>query len=180
MKRESWKLLVVDDEPEVHKVTELVASEMMFDGLPLNLLFADSKQSAMEVLNENPDTSVILLDVVMETDHAGLDFVKYIREELKNDCLKIILRTGQPGSAPERETIEEYEINDYLPKAEVGPNRLFTSIKTALRDYTHYEIIQEQKIQIEKDQKVLLVIGFFVFILVLFQVFVLYYVNKLL
>jgi CheY-like chemotaxis protein len=180
MDRKSWKILVVDDEVEIHKVTEMVLSDITFMERPLELIFAESKREAVEIINQSPDVSAILLDVVMENDHAGLDFVKYVREELDNDSVKIILRTGQPGSAPEKETIEEYDINDYLAKSEITPQRLFTSIKTALRDYRHFEIIQKQNRKIIKDQEVLTLIGVLVFILVVFQVFILFFINKLL
>jgi len=42
----------------------------------------------------------VLLDVIMETDQAGLDLVEFIRDTLKNETVRIILRTGQPGQAP--------------------------------------------------------------------------------
>ena len=75
----------------------------------------------------------------METDAAGLDLVEYIRNELKNETVRIILRTGQPGQAPERRVIVQYDINDYKAKTELTADKLFTSLTAALRSYQQLE-----------------------------------------
>jgi class 3 adenylate cyclase len=99
---EAWKVLVVDDEKEIHNVTQLALDNFNFEGKALSLINAYSGQEARKIIECNPDTSMILLDVVMETDHEGLDVVKYIREVLGNGRVRIVLRTGQPGQAPEQ------------------------------------------------------------------------------
>jgi signal transduction histidine kinase len=81
----------------------------------------------------------VLLDVIMETDAAGLDLVEYIRNEIKNETVRIILRTGQPGQAPERRVIVQYDINDYKAKTELTADKLFTSLTAALRSYQQLE-----------------------------------------
>merc|ERR1712173_306956 len=96
---------------------------------------AYSGEEAVKKLTEIPNISVVLLDVVMETDDAGLVTVKRIREELNNSQLRIILRTGQPGYAPEENIIREYDINDYKTKTELTRAKLVTSLVTALRSY---------------------------------------------
>ncbi|MFZ1830558.1 MAG: hypothetical protein WAW42_17715, partial [Candidatus Competibacteraceae bacterium] len=96
-----WKLLVVDDDPEVHSVTRFVLNDLLIFGRPLRLTHAYDGRQGREQLREHPDIAVALLDVVMETEQAGLDLVGYIRNELKLTECRIILRTGQPGYAPE-------------------------------------------------------------------------------
>ena len=81
------------------------------------------------------DVAAVLLDVIMETDVAGLDLVEYIRNELKNETVRIILRTGQPGQAPERRVIVDYDINDYKAKTELTADKLFTTLTAALRGF---------------------------------------------
>ncbi|WP_196138059.1 DUF3369 domain-containing protein [Aliikangiella sp. G2MR2-5] len=129
-----WHLLVVDDEPEVHQVTRLALKNFTFQDLPLEIDSAFSAKHAKQVLEEN-DYAIILLDVVMETDHAGLELVKWIREVHRDQHVRIILRTGQPGQAPEREVIRDYDINDYKEKTELTSNRLFTLMYSGLRSY---------------------------------------------
>ena len=85
------------------------------------------------------DIAAVLLDVIMETDVAGLELVEYIRNELKNETVRIILRTGQPGQAPERRVIVQYDINDYKAKTELTADKLFTSLTAALRSYQQLE-----------------------------------------
>lgn len=132
---ECWKLLVVDDEPEVHKVTELALSGFAFEQRHVRIVNAFSGAQARQALAEHPDTAVILLDVVMETDEAGLDFVRWVRGELGNQLVRIILRTGQPGHAPEHKVVVEYDINDYKNKAELTASRLFTTMVSSLRSH---------------------------------------------
>ncbi|MCP5133110.1 MAG: EAL domain-containing protein [Gammaproteobacteria bacterium] len=142
----SWKLLVVDDNPEVHAVTQFVLNKLHIFGRPLRLLHAYSGLEAHKHLREHPDIAVALLDVVMETEQAGLDLVEYIRDELKLTECRIILRTGQPGYAPELAVIHEYDINDYRTKAELTHTRLISTVSAALRSYQQlYAIAQNRR-----------------------------------
>ena len=145
VKGKLWKVLIVDDEADVHSTTRLVLDDFSFEGAGLEFLSAYSAEEAVSILNEHPDVAVILLDVVMETNHAGLELVKTIREEMKNTMVRIILRTGQPGQAPERQVIVEYDINDYKHKAELTAQRLFTSLFSALRSYRDLQVIEQNR-----------------------------------
>lgn len=136
-----WTLLVVDDEPAVHDVTHLALSDFTFEGRGLQIVSAHSLAEAEAALAEHPDTAVILLDVVMETDDAGLTFVRHVRTVAKNQLARIILRTGQPGQAPERRVILEYDINDYKHKGELTAQRLFTTVVSGLRAYRDLRFI---------------------------------------
>ena len=100
-----WKMMIVDDVEDIHHVTRMIFDDYKFDGRCIEYVSAYSGKEARELMAEHPDTAVILLDVVMETDHAGLEVVQYIRETLKNKIVRIILRTGQPGEAPEKKVI---------------------------------------------------------------------------
>ena len=144
-----WEMLIVDDEEEVHSITKSVLKKFVFENKALKLFHAYNKKDAIETIKNNPNISLILLDVVMETNEAGLDVVKEVREVLKNDLVRIILRTGQPGTAPEKNIILNYDINDYKEKTELTSTKLFTSVITALRSYKELKIIQRN----EKDLK---------------------------
>ncbi|SOD95248.1 Response regulator c-di-GMP phosphodiesterase, RpfG family, contains REC and HD-GYP domains [Caenispirillum bisanense] len=132
---DAWVVLVVDDEPEVHAVTAMVLSDVRFKGRSVRLLSAHSAREAREILAARRDIAVVLLDVVMETDDAGLQLVRHIRGDLGNRAVRIILRTGQPGQAPERDVILAYDINDYKAKTELTSQKLFTTLVAALRSY---------------------------------------------
>ncbi|QTH64447.1 DUF3369 domain-containing protein [Psychrosphaera ytuae] len=131
----TWKVLIVDDEPEVHAVTKLALSDFTFRDKSLDFLSAYSGTEATNLLKEHSDIAIVLLDVVMETDDAGLKVADFIRNELENDSIRIILRTGQPGQAPERQVIVNYDINDYKSKTELTAQKLFTVIMAGLRSY---------------------------------------------
>ncbi|TYT74269.1 GGDEF/EAL domain-containing response regulator [Desulfobotulus mexicanus] len=130
-----WSVLIADDEPDVHQVTLLALKDMEVEGRRLKFFHAYSGEEARTILIREKDIAVILLDVVMETEDAGLRLVHAIRKDIKNTCLRIILRTGQPGYAPEIDTILRYDINDYKTKAELTRTRLFTSMTSAIRAF---------------------------------------------
>jgi len=130
-----WRVLIVDDDADVHIVTTAVLNDISFHGRGLQITSCYSGSSACAFLETNTDISVVLLDVVMETDDAGLRVVKHVRETLGNRKVRIILRTGQPGQAPEKNVIVGYDINDYKSKTELTAQKLFTTIITALRSY---------------------------------------------
>ncbi|MBI9081389.1 MAG: hybrid sensor histidine kinase/response regulator [Pseudodesulfovibrio sp.] len=139
----TWKILIVDDQEDVHTVTRLVLDDFAFEGRKVTCFSAYSGREAKRLIAENPDTAVILLDVVMETNRAGLDVAQFIRTEVMNRFVRIILRTGQPGEAPEREVVTELDINDYRQKAELTADRLVTSVTTAIRSYRDLKSIDE-------------------------------------
>jgi response regulator RpfG family c-di-GMP phosphodiesterase len=132
---EPWKLLIVDDEPEIHRVTKLALNDFTLDGRPIAFLDAYTGREAVGAMVENPDTAMVLMDVVMETEHAGLDAIDAIRNKLKNKIVRIVLRTGQPGQAPEAEVVKRYDINDYKEKTELTARKLFTVVYTGLSIY---------------------------------------------
>lgn len=136
---ETWKILLVDDEQSVHEVTRLALSDFSFENKNLNIINAYSGKQAMSLLQEHPDIAVMLLDVVMETDSAGLDVVKYTREVLGYDQLRIILRTGQPGMTPEKQVLTKYDINDYRDKTDLTAQKLYTCVLSSLRNFYDLE-----------------------------------------
>jgi signal transduction histidine kinase/response regulator of citrate/malate metabolism len=134
-----WKVAVIDDDAAVHEGTRFALSDYSLHGQTLEILSAYSAAEGRTLMRAHPDIAAVLLDVIMETDAAGLDLVEYIRNEIKNETVRIILRTGQPGQAPERRVIVHYDINDYKAKTELTADKLFTSLTAALRSYQQLE-----------------------------------------
>ncbi|MBU1221898.1 response regulator [Myxococcota bacterium] len=145
-----WIVLLVDDDPQVHTVTELVLKSFSYKGRTLEFLHAYSGSQAEEILTQNPDIAVIFLDVVMEHSHAGLDLVNWIRTTANNQLVRIILRTGQPGEAPENSVMINYDINDYREKTELSAQRLITSLIAALRSWEALNQLDELNNQLEE------------------------------
>jgi len=134
-----WKIAVIDDDQAVHEGTRFALSDYTLNGQTLEILSAYSAAEGRVLMRQHPDVAAVLLDVIMETDDAGLALVEYIRNELHNETVRIILRTGQPGQAPERRVIVDYDINDYKAKTELTADKLFTSLTAALRSYQQLE-----------------------------------------
>jgi EAL domain-containing protein (putative c-di-GMP-specific phosphodiesterase class I) len=130
-----WKVLLVDDEPAVHQVSQLILADVQFDGRGIELLSAHSAAQAREMLARERDVALVLLDVVMETDDAGLALVQHIREQRRDRLVQIVLRTGQPGMAPERDVVLRHEINGYWLKTDLTAQRLRSIVISALRTY---------------------------------------------
>ena len=137
------KVLIVDDDDDMHAMTKLALKGLSFEKYQLEIIHAYSGVEAYKTLEEQSDIAVILLDVVMESEFAGLELVRKIRNELFFDKVRIILRTGQAGYAPELETIEQYDINDYRVKTELTRERLYGCIMTALRSHHQLEKLEK-------------------------------------
>ncbi len=148
--REPWGVMVVDDDREIHAITRMLLDDLRFKERPVSLISAYSAAEAEAILRDGADIAVILLDVVMETDDAGLRLVRTIREDLGNRHTRIILRTGQPGQAPEREVIDDYDINDYKAKTELTAQKLYTTMISALRSYDDIMALVSSRQGLEK------------------------------
>lgn len=148
--RAPWVLLVVDDEEAVHAVTELALRDFTVAGRPLSFLHAYSRQEGQAMLDAHPHIALVLLDVVMETEHAGLELVEYVRNVLKNRFMRIVLRTGQPGQAPELDVITRYDINDYRNKTELTRERLCSTVHTGLSAYRDLLALDANRRGLEK------------------------------
>ncbi len=145
-----WLVLIVDDDPSIHAATRMVLRGVTFQGRTLDCLSAVSAEEARETLRMYPYIALVLLDVVMESDDAGLRLVHFIRHELLNKRVRIILRTGQPGQAPERDVILNYDINDYKSKTELTTQKLFTSVVAALRSFQDISVIEQHRDGVER------------------------------
>ncbi len=147
---ETWDILVVDDDNDVHDATTFALKDSTVLGKSLRFFHAYSADEAIDFLKKNSHIAVILMDAVMETDNAGLEAVKVIREELLMEDVRIILRTGQPGQIPEFDSISKYDINDYKTKSELTRSKLLTALTTAVRSWEQLRRVQNSRIGLEK------------------------------
>lgn len=140
-----YRILISDDDEEIHKVTKLVLKGFQMEGASLEFLDAYSAKETIEMLEKHSDIAIILLDVVMEEEDSGLKVVKYLREDMKNNITRIILRTGQPGVAPEDRIIVDYEIDDYKCKAELTVQKLISTMYVCLRAHKNIKALDRHK-----------------------------------
>ncbi|MBF0108064.1 MAG: DUF3369 domain-containing protein [Magnetococcales bacterium] len=143
--RGTWKIVVVDDDRGVHEITSMILRRFQFEERGIELISGYSGAEARSLMRQHPDTAVLLLDVVMEREDAGLDVVRYVREDLDNRKVRIILRTGQPGQAPEVDVISNYDINDYREKTELTQEKLLTAIITSLRSFRDLDSVERRR-----------------------------------
>lgn len=136
--KRNWKVLIVDDEPDVHSLTKLLLRNFNYRKRGLNFLSAYSATEARDVMRDNPDIALVLLDVVMETEHAGLALVDFIRTDLNNKSTQIVIRTGQPGQAPPLTVVSNHGINDYKEKTELTQQTMILTVVKALRLYEEF------------------------------------------
>jgi len=148
-----WKVLLVDDEPDIHAILRLALQDIEVEGLPLDLIEANSAIDAQYILSQQQNIALILLDVVMESKSSGLDLVNYIRNELKNNKTQIVLITGQPGYSPQHEVITKYEINGYYLKTELTTEKIFSTVYSTIRNYRMTQDFEQQSIELEESKK---------------------------
>jgi response regulator RpfG family c-di-GMP phosphodiesterase len=142
-----WKILLVDDEPDIHDITKLTLSRFRLEGRGLTFVHAYSGAEAKQILTRETDIALVFLDVVMEKEDSGLEVARWMRQELNNQFTRIVLRTGQPGQAPEERVIVNYDINDYKEKTELDRTKLFTTTFAALRAYRDIMKVEEARLQ---------------------------------
>ena len=148
--QDRWKILIVDDDESVHAITKVALQNKSFDGKKLELINAMSAQEAKELFNQHDDIVMALIDVMMETPDAGLQLVDYIRQDLNNSLIRLILRTGQPDQVPEDEILDRYDINDYKEKTELTSQKLYTLVRISIKQY-------EQLARLQYQEKLLLI-----------------------
>ncbi|PHR72312.1 MAG: two-component system response regulator [Arcobacter sp.] len=149
LKKKKLKIVVADDEEDVHILTRNVLRKFEYDNKELEIISTYTGKETIEVLKQNPDVVLLLLDVIMETDDAGLEVCKKIRNELNNHSIQIILRTGQASDIPPYTVVTEYEINDYKEKTELSSEKLKISLITAIRAYENIKELKEANEKIE-------------------------------
>jgi response regulator RpfG family c-di-GMP phosphodiesterase len=147
--RHTWKMLVVDDEPDMRTLTRMNLKGFDFAERDLEIIDACSAAEAREKLAAHPDIALALIDVVMETDDAGLRLVEYIRKDLKNHMVRLIIRTGQPGLAPERYVIDHFDIDDYKDKTELTATHLYTAVRSAIKSYRDLRSIDLNRVGLQ-------------------------------
>jgi len=148
--RATWRVLVVDDDADVHSTTTFALANLEVQGRPLEFLHAYSAHEARELLGRVPGIAVVLLDVVMEQPDAGLQLVRHIRDTLGLQEVRIILRTGQPGYAPEMDAIRDLDINDYRTKSELTRTKLYTAVAAAVRCYQQLHTLAVGRVALER------------------------------
>ncbi|MBT5051555.1 MAG: hybrid sensor histidine kinase/response regulator [Rhodospirillaceae bacterium] len=152
-KAENWKVLIVDDDRDVHEVTRLALHDFEFDDRQLDFISGYSSEDGRDIVQDNPDAAILLLDIVMETDQAGLQLVEYVRKEAANDQMRIVLRTGQPGKAPEQKIVRDYDINDYREKMDLTAQKLDTLMHATLRSFRDIVRLKEQGAELREAEQ---------------------------
>jgi CheY-like chemotaxis protein len=130
-----WRILIVDDDVDVHVVTKFALNNIEFQGRRLSYLHAYTAAEAITAMRTTPHIALVLLDVVMDEPDAGLRVVRQIRRELHNDLVRIVLRTGQPGQQQENSLLLDYDINDFWSKSDLTTRKLVTTVISSLRTY---------------------------------------------
>lgn len=149
----SWSIFIIDDDKSVHTITTIALKGFTFLGKGLEFKHAYSAKEARELFEKIDMPALILLDVVMEEDDSGLKLIHHIRDDLGNKFSRIVLRTGQPGQAPPKDIIRDYDINDYKEKTELTDVKLYTTVMAALRDYNDILTIEEDRRIIDRNRR---------------------------
>ncbi len=140
-----YKVVIADDEEEVHKMTKLVLRGFEMEGVKLQFFDTYSGRETIDFLEKNKNVAIVLLDIVMEEDDSGLQVIRYLRETLKNNLTRVVVRTGQPGKAPEEKIVVEYEVDDYKSKTELTVQKLYSTMHLCLRAHRNIRELSHSK-----------------------------------
>jgi EAL domain-containing protein (putative c-di-GMP-specific phosphodiesterase class I)/GGDEF domain-containing protein len=141
--QKDWVVLSVEDNQPYQDVLESAIQEVAFEGRKIELLRASSAASAATILSKRQDISLILLDIVMESDDAGFYLIDTIRNVIGDELVRIVVLTGQPGVKPHDKAINEYNISEYWNKTDLSADKLKSVVVSNLRTW---QISQELKI----------------------------------
>lgn len=141
----TWKLLILDDDDDIHRSLRDVFSEFSFNEKKVTIFNAYSTADAISTMQEHPDIAAVLLDIYMQESESGLTFVKYLRETLKNHSIQIIIFTeknypAHPGL--KNNIVLDYDIDDYIEKTDITPEKIFSIVVMALRSFQHLTQIE--------------------------------------
>ncbi|MGB2740938.1 MAG: EAL domain-containing protein [Cognaticolwellia sp.] len=141
-----WKILTVEDDINYQNALTNSLKELLLEnGHQLKILTANSVSQAAAVLSAHPDIALTFIDVVMEEDDSGLRLVDTIREVLGNSDMRIVLLTGQPGFAPEQDTMKSLDIDEYWNKSDITVEKLQSIVTSNLRTWTYISQISAAK-----------------------------------
>lgn len=130
-----WKVLILDSRSSVHQATKLLLQKLSFAGKSFMALSSFSLQEAKEMLQRDSDIAIVLMDVEINEENIGLNLVHFIRKELQNEKIRIVLRTGYPDLLPEKEIIKNYAIDGSLSEEEVSESQFEFIILGAIQTY---------------------------------------------
>lgn len=159
MKEENWKIIIFDNSPEVHGVTKIVLEDLVFDNKKIELFSSYSIEETKKLVTEIPDLAIAILEISFKNEKESLELVRYIRDDLKNKLIRIILRTSEVAHLSQKDAIIRYDINDYKEKLELTDQKLFTTIVSSLRAYSDLITIEKQKNQLQaalKEKEILI------------------------
>jgi len=141
----SWKVLIVDDDEAIHAATRLVLEKFVFDGRAMEFHSAYSANEAITWLDANPAVALVLVDTVIETEFAGFDVIKHIRNTMGNRLIRIILRIEHAGELPEQKVVLDHDIDGFLPKEDISIQRFTIMVTTVFRAYRDLLVIEKQR-----------------------------------
>jgi len=134
----AWEVLIVDDEPDIHQVTDLALKRHTVSGRPMRLHHAKSAAEARRVLEGNANIAMVLVDGFMETEDAGLELCKAIRGPLVRRTVQLILMTGQVEGPP-RAVMASLNIARHLSKPDASVDVLKKIVTEAVERYASGE-----------------------------------------
>ncbi|WAJ69300.1 DUF3369 domain-containing protein [Catenovulum adriaticum] len=140
-----WKILIVDDDKFIHQVTQLVLKNAIIEDKGILLLNAYTANQAKVIFQQQPDIALAFIDVVMETNSAGLELIRWVRQTLNNPVTRLVLRTGQTSNVPKEDIIKGYDIHDYKQKSELTAHKLTATVYSAIRCYRDIMYAQNQQ-----------------------------------
>ncbi len=144
-------VLIVDDEADIQLICRMNLKRLHYQGQTIQLATASSAAEAIAYMQTHPETWVILMDIVMESNHAGLDAIEVIRQY--NSTTQIVVHTGQAGLLSESEVIQRYAIEGYLNKGSENLRTMHSAVALALKAYAHRIQLDREKNAWEQASK---------------------------
>ena len=135
----TYKVLVVDQRPTALYSSRLALSKMSFAGKSFTAIEACSLEEAKKRLLDHEGVAMVILNSEIEGQDISVSIIDFIRNELKNESIRIIIRTGYPNSSLKRSITENYKIDGYLFEEEIEKSQFEFVVINAIHTYNQIQ-----------------------------------------
>ena len=129
-----YKILIVNHKTHIHNSLNIILNQIARSSLNLKIMNAYSFNEAKKILDNNKDIALGIIDEDMKALDKGMNLIQYIREEIDEKSLRIIM-TGEHFDFIDIDFMIHYDINDIKQKKQLSFESMIGAVGTALVEF---------------------------------------------
>ncbi len=144
-----WSVLVVDDDPVVRHLTRENLRGVDVDGLPLEIDACENTDAARKLIAAT-EYALIIMDVAIETEFAGLDLVEELKRSPGVGFTQVVVQSATPMTERSGRQAGMSGIADYWRKGEIAPLRMQVLVRGLVRAYATARSLHAEQLYLRK------------------------------